>query len=240
MLTTLLAADRDGSQAAVAAPQPAVAPAPAQSNAPVTGAPQPLTRAEIKAIRANRSELSDQLTSAVSRRKDVAKQLLNAPDGPGRAGLEGRLVVLDARIMKLEAAIAETGEQVANAPAELLDASTTQPTQRYGPFSSGQLTGITIVSIVLVWAPLAFAIGRTIVRRWAHPRPAPQILESSARLERMEQAIDAVAIEVERISEGQRFVTQAMAKRDAAPALGVGQAPAQELRVGEAERMMRG
>ena len=35
----------------------------------------------------------------------------------------------------------------------------------------------------------------------------------SARLARVEQAIEAVAIEVERISEGQRFVTQLLAER---------------------------
>jgi len=38
------------------------------------------------------------------------------------------------------------------------------------------------------------------------------MLEATRRMERMEQAIDAVAVEVERISEGQRFVTQLMAK----------------------------
>jgi hypothetical protein len=34
----------------------------------------------------------------------------------------------------------------------------------------------------------------------------------------MEQAVDAIAVEVERISEGQRFVTSLMAKRES-PAL---------------------
>jgi hypothetical protein len=72
------------------------------------------------------------------------------------------------------------------------------------------------------------------LRRWAHPKPAPQILESAARLERMEQAVDAVAIEIERISEGQRFVTQLMAKREQMPALDVGQATGVPIRVADA------
>ena len=55
----------------------------------------------------------------------------------------------------------------------------------------------------------------------------------------MEQAVDAVAIEVERISEGQRFVTQILAKREAAPALGVGQAPAEPIRVNDAATVNR-
>jgi hypothetical protein len=37
------------------------------------------------------------------------------------------------------------------------------------------------------------------------------------RLDRLEQSVDAIAIEIERIAEGQRFVTKVMAER-AAPA----------------------
>ena len=39
------------------------------------------------------------------------------------------------------------------------------------------------------------------------------------RLERIEQAIDAVAVEVERIAEGQRFVTKLLAERPKEPAV---------------------
>src|SRR6478609_3382972 len=38
-------------------------------------------------------------------------------------------------------------------------------------------------------------------------------LEIEARLERIEQAVDAVALEMERIGEGQRFVTKLLAER---------------------------
>jgi hypothetical protein len=38
--------------------------------------------------------------------------------------------------------------------------------------------------------------------------------EVQARLERMEQALDSIAIEVERISEGQRFTTKLLAERN--------------------------
>ena len=47
---------------------------------------------------------------------------------------------------------------------------------------------------------------------------------------RIEQAVDAIAIEVERISEGQRFVTQLMS-RNAAPALGEGRGESSALTV---------
>ena len=37
--------------------------------------------------------------------------------------------------------------------------------------------------------------------------------DTAARLERIEQAVDAMAIEVERIAEGQRFVTRLMSEQ---------------------------
>jgi len=41
--------------------------------------------------------------------------------------------------------------------------------------------------------------------------------ETSARLERIEQGLDAIAIEVERISEAQRFTTKLLAERVSEP-----------------------
>ncbi len=49
--------------------------------------------------------------------------------------------------------------------------------------------------------------------------PSPINAEVLARLERMEQGIDAIAVEVERISEGQRFTTKLMSERSAQSAL---------------------
>jgi hypothetical protein len=51
-------------------------------------------------------------------------------------------------------------------------------------------------------------------RRYARRgmKPAEQTSQSPERLERMERGIEAIAIEVERISEGQRFVTSLLAE----------------------------
>lgn len=213
---------------------------PAAPQAPVVaGTPVPAAPLSLSALRARRSELSNQITSASERRDEAVEQLKNSPPGPARAGLEGRIAVLDQRIMQLETDIAANGQALAAAQAGRATSESTAPPERYGPFSSGQLTAVSIVSLVMVWGPLAWAAGRVMLRRWGHQKPAPQVLESAARLERMEQAIDAMAIEIERISEGQRFVTQTMAKREGAPALGVGQAPAEPIRVPQAETVAR-
>lgn len=43
---------------------------------------------------------------------------------------------------------------------------------------------------------------------------APRDVEIAARMERMEQALDSIAIEVERISENQRFTTKLLSERE--------------------------
>lgn len=64
--------------------------------------------------------------------------------------------------------------------------------------------------IIVIGLPLARAYAKKLERG----ADAPQIpSDVSARLERMEQAIDSIAVEVERISEGQRFTTKLLAER---------------------------
>jgi hypothetical protein len=64
-----------------------------------------------------------------------------------------------------------------------------------------------VLSIVLF--PIARAIGRWVDRRGqASARPSP---EMNSQLTQLAQSVDAIAIEVERISEGQRFTTKLLA-----------------------------
>ena len=129
---------------------------------------KPLTSADVDALKAKRSELSRQLTSVQSRRDDVSKELLRT-NGPGAKGLEQRLAVMDERIVQLERDIAANGRELARAPGELVSEEATA--QRYGPFSSGELTAISIVSIVMVWGPLAWAAARMMIKRSNQPKP---------------------------------------------------------------------
>jgi hypothetical protein len=63
--------------------------------------------------------------------------------------------------------------------------------------------------ILAIGVPVARAYTRKVDAESKNPRVPPDV---SNRLERMEQAIDAVAIEVERISEGQRFTTRLLSE----------------------------
>ncbi|HEX3158835.1 MAG TPA: hypothetical protein VHQ45_09990 [Gemmatimonadaceae bacterium] len=67
-----------------------------------------------------------------------------------------------------------------------------------------------MIAIIAVGMPIARAFARRMDRSSA---PVGLPLEAAGRLERMERAIDAIAVEVERISEGQRFTTRLLAER---------------------------
>ena len=79
------------------------------------------------------------------------------------------------------------------------------------------IDGVLIPIIALVSVPvmaIGFPIARAYAKRMEHGETNPRIpSDVSARLERMEQAIDSIAVEVERISEGQRFTTKLLAER---------------------------
>jgi hypothetical protein len=66
-----------------------------------------------------------------------------------------------------------------------------------------------MMAVIFVGTPLARAYARQIERESALRNPS----DLAQRLERMEHAIDSIALEVERISEGQRFLTKALAAR---------------------------
>ena len=64
---------------------------------------------------------------------------------------------------------------------------------------------------------IGFPIARAYAKRVEHGETGTRIpSEVTARLERMEQAIDSIAVEVERISEGQRFTTKLLSERTGA------------------------
>ena len=71
------------------------------------------------------------------------------------------------------------------------------------------------MAFIIVGLPLARAFARRMDRRGTAPTQIPG--EVSSQLAQLNQAVDAIALEVERISEGQRFTTRLLSEqRDAA------------------------
>lgn len=206
---------------AIAAPDAPPTPAvpliaPAAPVAPAPLAAVPTTAADVRALRAKRTELSNQLESAAGRRARLSSQLVGK-EGADRAGIEARIGVLDKRIMQLESDIAETGRQLTMAPGALAASDA---------FSRGINPNIAVpvagVFTLFVLAPIALSAARMMwkrTNRMLSGRPASLPDESARRLERLEQGMDAIAIEIERISEGQRFVTKLLSEAHSPPVL---------------------
>src|SRR3954465_6950111 len=137
-------------QAATAAPQAAAAPRPSVIVQDASGAgtytiSTPMSAREIAALKARRSELSDQLQSVDGRRSKLLSQLRGTGDPTATHGLEDRLALLDKRQLQLESDLAETGRALSSAPAGLT-ASTGVPV--FAGLGSGQVVAISIVSII--------------------------------------------------------------------------------------------
>jgi hypothetical protein len=79
------------------------------------------------------------------------------------------------------------------------------------------LTGLVMffLTLMLIGFPIARAFARRMDRRGAAPSPSTDM---DARLQRIEHAVDAIAVEVERVSEGQRFATRLLNERAEAEA----------------------
>ena len=199
-----------------------------------------MTKEQVANLRARRSELSDQLESATSRRRSLAEQVRRA-DGVNKAGLESRLATLDQRIVRLEGELDEVGQQLAS-PLAAAYVAQTRPPMNFEPprFSNVDPEPIIICFILFVLSPVALSISRLIWKRGTRMSTQPPALraDSAERLERIEQGMDAIAIEVERVSEGQRFVTRLLSERNG-PGLHAGPQPAEPVRVpvGEASRV---
>ena len=71
---------------------------------------------------------------------------------------------------------------------------------------------IPAIVITILGVPLVRVIARRLDRR-EPPASGPALAKIDERLGRLEAGIDAIAVEVERISEGQRFTTKLLAER---------------------------
>ena len=77
----------------------------------------------------------------------------------------------------------------------------------------GELIPI-VLFIMMGITAIGWPIARAIARKMDRESLQPKIpLELQGRLERMELALDSIAVEVERISEGQRFTTKLLSER---------------------------
>ncbi len=202
-------------------PQPAKAPeaAPAlPGRITFDGSDLTSPAAVYQATVAQKTILVDQLSKLEGNRHSLAQELKQnrTSQGADRAGVNERITSIDARIADLDKQIAQADAQMARAasiPGAIVDSRTVM---RTGVPEEVPILGIIFTAIVLF--PLSVAYARRIWKR------APAILPSvpgdvTARISRIEQTVEATAVEVERIGEGQRFITRLLSAREGQQAL---------------------
>ena len=203
-----------------AAPAPAVAPvapappavqaAPAPSGQLVVSTEPATPQTVLQGLREQRRELQQQLENLNDERGDIARELRTqtenraAPEGADRAGLEARLTTIDGRIAETEALLRTADLQVAQAAA-VPGAVVREPPRP--PDHGEEIAVVGSLFIVVVLLPLTVAYSR---RLWKRGAAAVTTIpkELYDRFTQLEQSVDAVAVEVERIGEGQRFITR--------------------------------
>jgi hypothetical protein len=180
----------------------------------ITGAPTEVYQGAL----AQRRELRNQQDRLQDQRQELRNELQNEQNlSPAdRAGAEARIKEIDARLSSVDQQIAQADAAVAQAAA--LPGATVEPREeRNGP--PEEILAVPIVFTIFVLMPIAVAYARRIWRKGATTvAPIPQ--DVTDRLEAMGQAVESIAIEVERIGEGQRFLTRVMS--DKGKSLGVG------------------
>jgi len=182
----------------------------------------PSASAIYEGFKAQRDVLNSQLGELESTRRDITNQMEGVAAGsPEHKALEDRLSDVDTRIKAVDQMLAGNSAQLAQAAAIPGAVLPPPPYVPHGPPEEAFVLGGMFMVIVLL--PLSVALARRIWRRSAAAVSAfPR--ELADRLTRLEQTAEATSLEVERIGEGQRFLTRLFTEGEGARAIGIGAA----------------
>jgi hypothetical protein len=189
--------------------------APVAPAAPAGDVAVPANYAQYRALRIRERDVRRQIETAGDERDELAASISPSEDTPApppavTAGVEARIALIDARILRLEGERDAIDRALAQAPAGLVaqneaigETTAAVIDARNEGVGVGLTAGIPSgVVLLLLWQAWR-------ARRRAR-RAGPPIEPTRAPGE-LVAAVEAMAIEVERIGEGQRFITQLLA-----------------------------
>ena len=169
--------------------------------------------AQLKELRGRADELRLRASDLEVRKNQLGQQR-------GALAADVSPAAIDKQLVDVQHELSSTYIQLESAKQEIHDVETTRDMARVGitvqpPPMPGEdpvierqeMVGVGVFVLLL---PLVLAYARRIWRRSGMPAID---LENSPRLQRMEQGIESIALEVERIGEAQRFTTKLLAER---------------------------
>jgi hypothetical protein len=213
-------------------------------------APPNRARRELDALEAQRAELKSQLQSVTERRMLLSMQM-QGTEGQSRLELQNRIKALDERTGRIDtelnrvddaiSAALESGATRAPSGFDRLigSISTTVPPpppppglfggrdtgDLLAPILAGQVVGFVLLGVVL-WTALRRRVSGA-MRLGA---------EDVNRLDQLQRSVDVMAVEIERVSEAQRYVSKILHDK----AIGAGAAEEISVRRPDAERVPEG
>jgi hypothetical protein len=177
---------------------------------PVALIPPPATGVQpfdMSAVVSRQAELSSTLSRLRLEQQRIVREIQSAGGTPSASAQQ--------ELVQVDLAIADAQAKLASARAEIdsrISSSTTMMTMS-PPFDSAG--GVLPIFFVLGIGVVVAIVGAVALKAWRRSRgersPAEASDFLSARLDRVDQSLDAIAIEVERIAESQRFVAKALA-----------------------------
>ena len=180
--------------------------------APPAPPPVPPDQHELHTLVGRRSELAAQREALTERREEVADQMHGA-EATARPGLVARLGVLDERIVRLEQEILQADDAISAAisagviappspePMETQEVPSQWDISTFEERAGMLMVGEAVIFILLGIVLYKLGWARAKARFSGSPPNDP-------RIDQLQNSVDAIAVEVERISEGQRYVSK--------------------------------
>ena len=163
-----------------------------------------------RAAQLARTELREQRDELRGQREELRRELQGAQSLTDKQGVEARLAALDARLADVDKQLAAADALVAQRAAQP-GVVIHEPSRGNDDIPPGAMIMSGLGMLLLLLMPVSIAFARRIWRRAGGITPAlPSDL--AERFNSMERGIEAVSIEVERLGEGQRFMTQLLAE----------------------------
>ena len=227
------------------------APGAAVPAAPVLAPVAQTEATDLPALQSQLGELRVQLQGLQAQWGGLKSQLdAMLRNNPARPRVQQQWADVGVQMAQVQGDVARLEARIAQKQGLPLGTTTTAPASPppRSPNPNVVVPAVTALLIVLAF-PISLAWARRIFR--GRPQSAPTSPDQTMRLDRIEIAIEAVAIEVERVAEGQRFVTRILAERPqrvaaeessdgslstAAQPLALGAGPIEPIRIPERER----
>lgn len=178
---------------------------------------QGTTAAQLEVMRARSRELRLRASDLSAREQQLREVRYQTPAGPERARMDKQWLDVrhdvTAATIELEGLNERIGELRVQRDQERALTLRPPPPQELPPVEVPGFANAGIAFVILFMAPILVVLVYRLFTR-GHPRD-PLGLDASPRFQRMEQSIELIAMEVERIAEGQRFTTRILAERHA-------------------------